>query len=130
MRRVESKDVTPINDGQTIIIVSHLCNESFCYGLIAADPICNICKSTNLEFVKRKCREAGFPTDFIVDSTDKDGVCYIIPAALTKSIAIAVEETKADDGYELKLSRCAVSHWEPIRGYKNKLNEQSENEMF
>ena len=130
MKSVESKNVWPINDGQTIIISSKKCKESLCFGMIDGKPMWGTCISLDKKFIEFECKHAGFGTDFLFDTTDNTGCVYIIPAASTTGIALCVEEIERKGKLELLLSRCKVSHWEPVKGYKNKVNKYQQNEMF
>lgn len=111
---IEAKDVFKVNEGQTIIIKSTRCKESFCMGMVDGNPIYDINLSTDLNIVKRECEKAGFPNDFILTSTDgKKGRCvYIIPESSTKGIALAIEEIERDGKHQIMLSRVRVNHFE------------------
>ena len=126
--KVYSQEVLSVDNEQTAIITSKKCGESFCFGMRNNEPFYNICLSSDVEFVKEKCKKAGYPRDFILDDTNKTGETYVIPASSTNAIALCVEEVERNGKWQLLLSKVRVVNWEPCAKRTEKQSEENPNE--
>ena len=119
---VSMQEVLVVKQGQTAIIYSDMCDESFCFSVRGKESVYSICRSSDVDYVKRKCKQAGLPSDFIIaDTNNEEGVAHVINAYSQKGVGIAVQEKpSANEGFELKLAYVNIEAWKPY-------SEQKEN---
>lgn len=121
MQQIENQNILIVEEGQTGIINSPLCNEAFC--LAVREEGRNqylVIETSDIEFIKNKCRAVGFPNNFIIENIESN-LAYIMPANSEDGEAICVEEGAVDIEY----SRVKVRGWKP-KNRKDKEEPQQE----
>ena len=118
-RKMNYKDVIAVKEGQTAIIFSDLCQEAFCFEVRGFEEFYGICKASSVAQAKKLCLDAGCPSDFVVEHLDDEGCAYVINAYSQNDVAIAVEEIKIKNKFELRLSNVRVNNFSPLsKSYK------------
>lgn len=112
MKQIESQNILIVDEGKTGIINSPLCNEAFCLAVRKeGNNQYLVIETSNVNIIKDKCREVGFPNDFIIENIESN-LAYIMPANSEDGEAICVEEVYNENEVQIEYSRVKVRGWE------------------
>ncbi len=105
MGTVKDLEVLSIQDGQTAIIYSPKCNESFVFFLKDRNLNYNHVYFGDVDFVRQRCLMKGHKDDFLIACADNKlaNVC-IKSAYSTLNKGLAVQKAERDGREKLKLS--------------------------
>lgn len=108
---IEKNDVIIINEGQTVVVTSKLCGESFCFTAKDDGIEGKALLTTERKTIESKCKKEGYPSQFVYVEPNKDSCAYVISAKSESGIALCVEEVYKDSEFHLLLSKVHVREW-------------------
>ncbi len=120
---VDTASVIQVEENQTVIVSSLLCNESVIFGLVNGETYFQTILSTNINVIKNKCMENGFSPNYVYAELNQEGCAYLIPAHSKQGIALCVEEVYRDLGFHLLFSKVNVLDWQTSKKHDYKENE-------
>lgn len=105
MGTIKDLEVLEIKDGQTAIIYSPACNESFVFYLKDRNLSYNHVYFGDVDFVRQRCLMKGHKDDFMVACADNKLASICVKSAYsTLNKGLAVQKAEKDGREKLKLS--------------------------